>query len=79
MRALTATRIQTYSASFLSHLAAMVFPDVLASTASLISAIAGTVVALALSYKNLGLLPVALCSVAAVFVCEYGLGFLGII
>ncbi len=60
-------------------LAAMVFPDVLASTASLISAITGTAVALALSYKNLGLLPVALCSVAAVFVCEYGLGFLGIV
>lgn len=60
-------------------LAAMVFPDVLTSTATLYSAIAGTVVALALSYKNLGLLPVALCSVAAVFACEYCLGFLGIV
>ena len=77
-------KINRFLQSFLLYmpygvLAAMVFPDVLASTASLISAIAGTVVALALSYKNLGLLPVALCSVAAVFVCEYGLGFLGII
>ncbi len=60
-------------------LAAMVFPDVFTSTASLGSAIAGTVVALALSYKNLGLMPVALASVGTVFACEYILGFLGIL
>lgn len=58
-------------------LAAMVFPDVFSSTASFWSAMAGAAVALILSYKNLGLMPVALSSVGTVFVCEYILSFLG--
>lgn len=60
-------------------LAAMVFPDVFSSTASLWSAIVGAIVALVLSYKNLGLMPVALSSVGTVFVCEYILSLLGIL
>lgn len=52
-------------------LAAMVFPDVINSTASIVSAIAGTACALIMSYKNLGLMPVALGATGTVFVCEY--------
>lgn len=51
-------------------LAAMVFPDILYSTASLISAICGMIVALLLAYKNLGLLPVALGATLSVFIVE---------
>lgn len=51
-------------------LAAMVFPDILSSTAGLASALAGLVVALVLSLKKLGLMPVALGATAAVFVVE---------
>ena len=73
-----------YIQSFLMYmpygvLAAMVFPDVFTSTASLVSAILGTIAALILSYKNLGLLPVALCSVGTVFVCEYLLTWFGLL
>lgn len=62
--------------SFLTYmpygvLAAMVFPGVFYSTSSLISAAVGCAAALILSYKKLGLMSVALCSVAAVFICEY--------
>lgn len=61
--------------SFLAYvpyavLAAMTFPEVLYSTANMISAIVGLGVALLLAYKEKSLLTVALCSVAAVFVTE---------
>ena len=64
-----------YIKSFLTYmpygvLAAMIFPGVLYSTGNLISAAAGLVVALVLSYKKLGLLPVALSATAAVFITE---------
>lgn len=51
-------------------LAAMIFPDILYSTSSLISAICGMIIALLLAYKNLGLLPVALGATAVVFIIE---------
>jgi len=51
-------------------LAAMVFPDILYSTANLTSAIFGMIVALLLAYKNLGLLPVALGATFSVFIVE---------
>lgn len=60
-------------------LAAMVFPDVFVSTASVISAIVGAAVALVMSYKRFALMPVALASTFAVLVSEYILGLYGII
>lgn len=51
-------------------LSAMVFPAVLYSSASLISAIVGTVVAVVLSFFRRGLLTVALSATAAVFLTE---------
>lgn len=51
-------------------LAAMTFPDIFYSTANMISAICGTIVALILAYKNLGLLPVALGATVTVFIVE---------
>lgn len=64
-----------YIQSFLLYmpygvLSAMVFPAVFSSTASLVSAIAGTAVALILAYFKKGLLPVALAATATVFVVE---------
>lgn len=59
-------------------LAAMVFPAILTSTAGLVSAVAGLAVALAMSYKNLGLMPVALGATATVFAVEQIGGLLGI-
>lgn len=53
-----------------SVLAVMVFPGILFSTASLWSGIAGTAVALVLSYFKRGLLLVSVSSIAAVFVAE---------
>lgn len=58
-------------------LAAMVFPDVLTSTASIVSALAGLAVSLVMSYKNLGLMPAALGATVTVFLCEYGLAAAG--
>lgn len=52
-------------------LAAMVFPAVLFSTSSLWSALAGCAVALILAFFKRGLLTVALCSTATVFVVEW--------
>lgn len=69
-------RIQSqFIQSFLSYmpygiLAAMIFPDVFTSTASVYSAIGGVLAACLLSYKKLGLLPVALGSVLTVFLLE---------
>lgn len=51
-------------------LAAMVFPAILTSTAGLVSALCGLFVALILSYKDLGLMPVALGATATVFLVE---------
>ena len=48
----------------------MVFPGILFSTASLWSGIAGTAVALVLSYFRRGLLVVSLSAIAAVFIAE---------
>ena len=51
-------------------LAAMVFPDIFSSTASLISGITGTAAALFLAYKKKDLLTVAVSACAVVFVTE---------
>lgn len=53
-----------------SVLAVMVFPGMLFSTASLWSGIAGTAVALVLSFFKRGLLTVSLASIAAVFLTD---------
>ena len=54
-----------------SVLAVMVFPTILFSTGTLLSGIAGTAVALLLSFFRKGLLPVSLASIAAVFLTEF--------
>lgn len=51
-------------------LSAMVFPAVFYSSASVISAVVGTVVAVVLSFFRRGLLTVALSATAAVFLTE---------
>ena len=73
-----------YIQSFLIYmpygvLAAMVFPDIFTSTSSIISAVCGTVAALILSYRKMGLLPVALGATAVVFISERVLAFAGIL
>ncbi len=59
-------------------LAAMVFPDILSSTANLVSALCGMATALVLAYKNKGLLPVALSATAVVFVVEQTMKLIGV-
>ena len=61
--------------SFLAYvpyavLASMTIPDIFTSTENVISALAGTVVAVILSYFNRGLLTVALSATATVFIVE---------
>lgn len=51
-------------------LAAMTFPEVLYSTSSLVSALAGLAVALLLAYRGRSLLTVALSACGVVFVAE---------
>lgn len=51
-------------------LAAMVFPDIFYSTATLTSSICGATVALILAYKKRGLLTVAVGATVAVFLVE---------
>lgn len=51
-------------------LAAMTFPAILFSTASVVSAVVGFGVALIAAYKEKSLLTVALCACAAVFIVE---------
>ena len=51
-------------------LAAMTFPAILTSTASIVSAVIGFAVAIFMSYKEKSLLTVALCACAAVFIVE---------
>ena len=68
--------------SFLAYvpyavLAAMTFPEILYSTSNVISAVAGLLVALVLSYFGRGLLTVALSSTAVVFVVEQILKCMG--
>ena len=73
--ALIRTKIKNiYLKSFLTYipygvLSAMIFPAIFYSTGNIITASAGTVIAVVLSYMNLGLLPVALSAVGAVLVC----------
>ena len=55
----------------------MTFPEILYSTSNMISAIAGLLVALLLSYFGRGLLTVALSSTAVVFVVEQILKWMG--
>ena len=64
-----------YIRSFLDYtpyavLGAMTFPDVFTSTGSLYSALAGTAVALFLSYKRKGLVTVACTAIAVVYLVE---------
>ena len=54
-----------------SVLAVMVFPTILFCTSSVVSGIAGTAVAMILSFFRKGLLPVSLASIAAVFLTEF--------
>ena len=58
-------------------LAAMTFPAILSSTASVVSAAVGFAVALVAAYKEKSLVTVALCACAAVFVVERIMGFVG--
>ncbi len=65
----------TFIRSFLGYvpyavLAAMTFPAILSSTSLIISAVAGLIVALILSYFGKGLLTVALSATAAVWIVE---------
>lgn len=57
-------------------LGAMTFPEILFSTTSLWSAIAGTIVAVLLSLREKGLLTVALSACFAVYVTEWVLRLL---
>lgn len=64
-----------YIRSFLNYtpyavLGAMTFPDVFTSTGNLISALAGTAVALVLSYYRKGLVTVACSAIAVVYLVE---------
>lgn len=78
-------RIQNrFVRSFLSYvpfavLAAMTLPDILSSTASLWSALAGMAVALVLSWLNRSLLTVALGAAGAVFLTELVLRWCGLL
>lgn len=64
-----------YIRSFLDYtpyavLGAMTFPDVFTSTGNLVSAAAGTAVALVLSYYRKGLVTVACSAIAVVYLVE---------
>ena len=59
-------------------LSAMTFPEVLYSTASLISALCGLAVALFLAFRGKGLLPVALTACGVVFLAERLLSAVGV-
>lgn len=64
-----------YIRSFLDYtpyavLGAMTFPDVFTSTGSIYSALAGTAVALVLSYFRKGLVTVACSAIVVVYVVE---------
>ncbi len=57
-------------------LGAMTFPAIFSSTSSLYSAIAGTMVAIFLAYKEKSLLTVASCACLTVYIVEALLRFL---
>lgn len=57
-------------------LAAMTFPAILSSTASLLSALVGFAVALFAAYKEKSLVTVALCACVAVFITERIMAFI---
>ena len=59
-------------------LGAMTFPEIFTSTASLWSAIAGTIVAVLLSLREKGLLTVALSACFTVYVTEWVLRLLNL-
>ena len=70
--------------SFLSYvpyavLAAMTLPDILYSTASMLSALAGLITAVLLAQRGKGLLTVALGAVAMVFLAERLLPLAGLL
>ena len=56
-------------------LAAMTFPAILSATASVVSAVAGFIVALIAAYREKSLLTVALWACAAVFIVERIMAF----
>ena len=56
-------------------LASMTFPDIFYSTSNPISAVAGSITALILSYLEKSLVVVALASIAVVFFAEYLMAF----
>ena len=56
-------------------LAAMTFPAILTATASVVSAVAGFIVALIAAYREKSLLTVALWACAAVFIVERIMAF----
>ena len=60
-------------------LAAMVFPDIFGSTASIISGITGTAAALLLAYRKRSLLTVSIIACLTVFMTERILELAGII
>ncbi len=73
----------TFVYSFLQYipltvLAAMTFPAVFFSTAALLSAILGTIVAFVLAFFKRGLLTVALCATFTVFISEYIMSLLNL-
>ncbi|MCI8667950.1 MAG: AzlD domain-containing protein [Lachnospiraceae bacterium] len=51
-------------------LASLTFPDIFTSTTSMVTAIAGTLTALLLAYKEKSLVVVALCSMLTVFITQ---------
>ena len=53
----------------------MTFPDIFYSTSNHISAVAGSITALILSYLEKSLVVVALASIAVVFFAEYLMAF----
>lgn len=72
-----------YVRSFLTYLpygvlAAMVFPEVFTSTATVISGAVGAVVAVILAYFKRGLITVALCATLSVFAVEQILKAVGV-
>lgn len=72
-----------YVKSFLYYvpyatLAAMTFPVILFSTASIISAVIGFAVALILAYKGKSLIMVAICACVVVFIVERMISFVSL-
>ena len=60
-------------------LAAMTFPAILSSTATMLSGVAALIVGIVLAYRGRGLMVVALSSSAAVLIVEFILKMLGVL